>query len=50
MELSLVYPMVSVAYVLVALFSWYYFKENLSVIRWAGIALIILGVFLISRS
>jgi multidrug transporter EmrE-like cation transporter len=50
MELSLVYPLVSVAYVLVALFSWYYFKENLSLIRWAGIALIILGVFLISRS
>lgn len=50
MELSLVYPMVSVAYVLVALFSWYYFKENLTVVRWLGIALIILGVFFISRS
>jgi multidrug transporter EmrE-like cation transporter len=50
MELSLVYPMVSVAYVIVALFSWYFFKENLTVIRWAGIAVIILGVVLISRS
>lgn len=50
MELSLVYPMVSVAYVVVAIFSWYFFKENLTVVRWAGIGLIILGVILISRS
>lgn len=50
LEISLVYPMVSVAYVVVAIFSWYVFKENLSVIRWAGILVILLGVFLISRS
>lgn len=50
MEISLVYPMVSVAYVLVAFFSWYFFKENLSLMRWAGIAVIIAGVILISRS
>lgn len=50
LELSLVYPMVSVAYVLVALASWIFFKENLSLVRWLGIAVIILGVYLISRS
>ncbi len=50
MELSLVYPMVSVAYVIVALLSWYFFRENLTLIRWAGIAVIVLGVVLISRS
>jgi len=50
MELSLVYPMVSVAYVLVAIFSWIFFKENLTAIRVAGILVIILGVILISRS
>ena len=50
MELSLVYPMVSIAYVIVAIFSWYFFKENLTMMRWAGIAVIILGVVLISRS
>jgi multidrug transporter EmrE-like cation transporter len=50
MELSLVYPMVSVAYVIVALFSWYFFKENLTPVRWAGIAVIVMGVVLISRS
>jgi len=50
MELSLVYPLVSVAYVLVALFSFFVFKENVTMIRWVGIAVIIFGVFLISRS
>lgn len=50
LEISLVYPMVSVAYVLVALASWFFFKENLTVMRWVGIAVILLGVFLISRS
>lgn len=50
MELSLVYPMVSVAYVMVALFSWFFFKENVTLVRWAGIAIIMLGVYLISRT
>jgi len=50
MELSFVYPMVSAAYVLVAIFSFFFFKENVTLIRWAGIAVIILGVYLISRS
>jgi drug/metabolite transporter (DMT)-like permease len=50
LPLSLVYPMVSVAYVLVALFSYFVFKETVSAVRWVGILIIILGVFLISRS
>jgi drug/metabolite transporter (DMT)-like permease len=50
LPLSLVYPMVSIAYVLVALFSWLVFKETVSAARWAGVFVIILGVILISRS
>jgi len=50
MQLSFVYPMVSVAYVLVALFSLIFFKESVSLLRWTGIFVIILGVALISRS
>jgi undecaprenyl phosphate-alpha-L-ara4N flippase subunit ArnE len=42
--------MVSVAYVLVAFASIIFFHENVSLVRWAGIAVIILGVILISRS
>jgi multidrug transporter EmrE-like cation transporter len=50
LELSLVYPMVSVAYILVAFASWFFFKENVTLVRWMGIAVIVLGVILISRS
>ncbi|OGB86990.1 hypothetical protein A3H38_03615 [candidate division WOR-1 bacterium RIFCSPLOWO2_02_FULL_46_20] len=50
LELSFVYPMVSVAYVIVALASFIFFKENVTLMRWMGISVIILGVFLISRS
>lgn len=50
LPLSLVYPMVSLGYVLVAILSLIFFKENVSLIRWAGIATIIAGVILISRS
>ena len=50
LELSLVYPMVSVAYVLVAIISWLFFKENVTLVRWLGILVIICGVYLISRS
>ncbi len=49
-DLSMAYPMVSVAYVVVAIFSYYIFKENVSLIRWLGIITICFGVFLISRS
>ena len=50
LQLSLVYPMVSVAYVLVAFASVILFKEQVSLFRWLGIIVIIVGVFLISRS
>lgn len=50
LQLSFVYPLVSVAYVLVAIASLIFFKESVSLVRWTGIAVIIMGVFLISRS
>ncbi len=50
LPLSLVYPMVSIGYIIVALLSIVFFQETISLIRWAGIIVIVLGVFLISRS
>ena len=49
-DLSLAYPLVSIAYIAVAIFSYYVFKENVSLLRWIGIITICLGVLLISRS
>jgi len=50
LNLSFVYPMVSLAYVVVAFASIVFFKESVSLIRWLGILVICFGVFLISRS
>ncbi|MFA6170129.1 MAG: EamA family transporter [Candidatus Margulisiibacteriota bacterium] len=50
LPLSLVYPMVSIGYVLVALVSMYLFREPVSAVRWLGIVVIVAGVILISRS
>lgn len=49
-DLSMAYPLVSIAYIVTAIFSYYVFKENISIIRWIGIITICLGVFLVSRS
>jgi len=49
-ELSYVYPFMALSYVFVALFSLLIFKEDVNALRWAGIAVICIGVFLVSRS
>ena len=49
-ELSFAYPLLSVGYVIVLIASWLLFKENVTLIRWSGVAVICFGVYLISRS
>ncbi len=49
-ELSHIYPFMALSYVLVALFSFLIFKEDVNALRWAGIVVICIGVFLVSRS
>ncbi len=49
-QLNVAYPITaSVSIVLVSIFSWILFKETLSLIQISGIALIILGVFLLTK-
>lgn len=48
--LSYAYPMISISYVLVVFLSWLIFKENVGLVRWLGVGVIILGVYLISRT
>ena len=50
MDLSLVYPLVSIGYIVTAIFSSIYFGETVSLVRWIGIITICVGVFFISRS
>ena len=49
-EISHIYPFMALSYVLVALFSLWLFSENVTAVRWIGIALICLGVFFVAKS
>jgi len=49
-DLSFAYHFVSLSYVLVLIFSWWFLGESISLLRWVGVFSICLGVFLISKS
>jgi multidrug transporter EmrE-like cation transporter len=49
-EVSIAYPMLSLGYVVNALAAWWLFGEALGPMRWAGMLLILAGVFVMSRS
>lgn len=49
-EVGFAYPMLSVGYIVTAVAAFYLFGEALTPVRIAGIAVIIFGVFLISRT
>ncbi|MGQ9705847.1 MAG: EamA family transporter [bacterium] len=47
-ELSYAYPMVALGYVLVFIFSWLYFKDQVTLTRVVGLILICIGVVLVA--
>ncbi|MCC7352237.1 MAG: EamA family transporter [Anaerolineae bacterium] len=49
-ELSLAYPVVSLGYVLVVLTSWLLLGEQVNLLRWLGVFVICVGVYLVTRS
>lgn len=49
-EVSFAYPFLSIGYVISAVVGFFFFGETLTAIRVAGIAVICIGVVLISRS
>lgn len=48
LKLSVAYPLQSFAYVIGIVAAWLIFSETIPVTRWAGAAVILLGVWLIS--
>jgi multidrug transporter EmrE-like cation transporter len=48
--LSFAYPILAVGYAITPVLAWMLLGENVNGIRWAGIAIICLGVFVVSRS
>jgi multidrug transporter EmrE-like cation transporter len=49
-ELSFVYPLLAIGYVLIAILSKFLFNENVTFVRFLGIILISIGIFLLLRS
>lgn len=49
-EVSYAYPLLSVGYIVTACAGWLFFQESMSITRLAGIVIICLGVWLITRS
>lgn len=49
MDVSLAYPLSSVGYVVTAIASYFILQENISLAKIAGIIVIIMGVYLVSR-
>jgi multidrug transporter EmrE-like cation transporter len=49
-EVSIAYPMLSIGYVVNAVAAYYLFGETVTATRLAGIAVIVLGVFIVARS
>jgi len=49
-EVSIAYPMLSIGYVVNAVAAYFLFGEAVTPLRLTGIAVIILGVFIVARS
>lgn len=50
-DLSFAFPVsLSMSYVMIAVFSWWFFGENLTAVRFAGILIMCLGIFLVYKS
>lgn len=47
-DLSIAYPTVSAGYIMVVLLSRVFFKEEVTVVRWAGVLVISAGVILVT--
>jgi len=50
LNISLMYPLASLAYVVAAIIAFIFLKEDVTLLRWAGILVIVGGCFLITRT
>jgi len=50
LDVSFMYPLLSLGYVVTAILAFMLIGENVTLIRWAGILMIITGCFMITKS
>lgn len=49
-ELSYVFPLMAIIYILILLFSWFFLKEDINTLRVIGTLLIALGILIVAKS
>lgn len=49
-ELSYVFPLLAIVYVLLLIFSWLFLKENITALRVLGTLIIVIGIILVAKS
>ncbi len=49
-DVSFAYPLIALGYIVTAILARFYFNENITIVRWLGILLIVGGVFMVTRS
>ena len=47
LDVSFMYPLLSLCYVITAILAFVFLKENITLFRWSGIALVVIGCFII---
>ena len=50
LDISYMYPLLSLGYILTSILAFFLIGENITILRWAGIVLIVSGCFLITKS
>ena len=50
LDVSYIYPLLSLGYVVTAIIAFIFIKENITLLRWVGIILVVIGSYLIIRS
>jgi drug/metabolite transporter (DMT)-like permease len=50
LDVSFMYPMLALAYVLVAVLAAVFLKEEITLLRWTGIALVTIGAILLLKT
>jgi drug/metabolite transporter (DMT)-like permease len=50
LDVSYMYPLLSLAYVITAILAFVVLKENITLLRWLGIAFVVIGCFMISKT
>jgi drug/metabolite transporter (DMT)-like permease len=50
LDVSFMYPLLSLGYIVTAILAMVFIGENITLLRWAGIVVIIAGCFMITKS